>query len=444
MTVGPAASFYTPEELRRAFSAFPSGVTGIAAIVDGEPRGLAASSFTSVSLDPPLVSVCIASTSSTWPLLRSASRLGVSILAEDQADVARHLASKSPDRFDRVDWANADAGAVLIEGATLWLECSLYDELRAGDHDIALLKVERLHFQELVSPLVFHGSSFRRLAVPWPRPQSLVLDLFGEYLRYAGAEVSSTHLTRLLSDFEVMPPTVRLTMAGLVSDGWFTARESGDETYYKLSPEMLELLEEGRSRIFADPAGEWGREWTMVTYQSSTDDQSDRGQLRKGLAWHGFGQMTESTWIAPGDRREEVAALVSDSSGHEIDVLVRPSLGLEHDRSLTEKCWDLATLARDYETFNTEHRELLARTSKMRGSEALRTRTMLISHFRHFPFRDPRLPAVLLPKGWPGVEAYEVFRQAHAALGPAARAHVGQILGREMADPGTAAHVPTA
>jgi phenylacetic acid degradation operon negative regulatory protein len=368
----------------------------------------------------------------------------VSILAEDQGDVARHLASKAADRFDRVDWASADDGAVLIEGATLWLECSLYDELRAGDHDIALLKVERLHFRELVSPLVFHGSSFRRLAVPWPRPQSLVLDLFGEYLRYAGAEVSSTHLTRLLSDFEVMPSTVRLTMAELVSDRWFTCRESGDETFYELSSEMLGLLEEGRSRIFAEPAREWLQEWTMVTYQASTDDQRDRGKLRKGLAWHGFGQMTESTWIAPGDRRDEVAALVSDSSGIEIDVLVRPSLGIEHDRSLTEKCWDLATLARDYETFNTDHRQLLARAGTMRGSEALRTRTMLISQFRHFPFRDPQLPTALLPKGWPGAEAYDVFRKAHAALGPAARSHVSQILGREVADTATATHMPVA
>ena len=67
-----------PADLRRVFGAFPTGVTAIAAFVDGTPVGLAASSFTSVSLDPPLASVCIAKTSTTWPVLRRAERLGVS------------------------------------------------------------------------------------------------------------------------------------------------------------------------------------------------------------------------------------------------------------------------------------------------------------------------------------------------------------------------------
>jgi flavin reductase (DIM6/NTAB) family NADH-FMN oxidoreductase RutF len=82
----------TAGALRRAFAMFPSGVTAVCATVEGRPVGLAASSFTSVSLDPPLVSVCIAHTSSTWPLLRAAGRVGVSVLAEGHASIARQLA----------------------------------------------------------------------------------------------------------------------------------------------------------------------------------------------------------------------------------------------------------------------------------------------------------------------------------------------------------------
>src|SRR5918997_4998820 len=73
-----------PQELRRAYGCFPSGVTAICTLVDGAPDGMAASSFTSVSLDPPLVSVCVQNTSTTWPRLRHLPRLGVSVLAESQ------------------------------------------------------------------------------------------------------------------------------------------------------------------------------------------------------------------------------------------------------------------------------------------------------------------------------------------------------------------------
>jgi len=78
--------------LRRVFGAFPTGVTALAAEVNGTPTGIAASSFTSVSLDPPIVSVCVAHSSTTWPMLRTADRLGVSVLGAHQAHAARQLA----------------------------------------------------------------------------------------------------------------------------------------------------------------------------------------------------------------------------------------------------------------------------------------------------------------------------------------------------------------
>ncbi|MEW2165626.1 flavin reductase family protein [Streptomyces sp. NPDC007084] len=81
----------TPEALRRAYAMFPSGVTALCAHVDGTPVGLAASAFTCVSLTPPLVSVRVAHTSTTWPILRAAPRVGISVLAEEHTDIARDL-----------------------------------------------------------------------------------------------------------------------------------------------------------------------------------------------------------------------------------------------------------------------------------------------------------------------------------------------------------------
>ena len=151
------------EQLRRAFGCFPSGVTAVCAEVDGTPVGLAASSFTSVSVEPPLVSVCMQHSSTTWPVLREQARLGLSVLAEGHDDVCARLASKRGDRFAGTDWIATPEGGVFVHGATAWLDCSIHAAVPAGDHDIVLLRVHGLRVDATVAPLVFHGSRFRRL-----------------------------------------------------------------------------------------------------------------------------------------------------------------------------------------------------------------------------------------------------------------------------------------
>ena len=148
--------------LRRVFGAFPTGVTALAGLVDGEPVGLAASSFTSVSLEPALVSVCIAHSSSTWPVLRSARRIGVSVLAADQHGIARQLSSRAGNRFAGIGWRAVD-DAVLLDDAAASLECSVHQTIRVGDHDIVVLAVHALDASADSDPLVFHGSRFARV-----------------------------------------------------------------------------------------------------------------------------------------------------------------------------------------------------------------------------------------------------------------------------------------
>ena len=131
----------------------------------GAPVGLAASSFTSVSLHPPLVSVCIARSSTTWPLLRDAPRLGVSVLADDQDHLAVQLAAKDIDRFAGLRVSTTSDGAVLVDNSCLWLDCTLHSEFPAGDHEIALLEIHDLTTFDR-PPLVFHGSAYRQLIFP--------------------------------------------------------------------------------------------------------------------------------------------------------------------------------------------------------------------------------------------------------------------------------------
>ncbi|TMR01577.1 flavin reductase family protein [Actinomadura soli] len=150
--------------LRRTFGCFPSGVTAVCALIDGAPAGMAASSFTSVSLDPPLVSICVQNTSATWPRLRRAPRLGLSVLAENHNVACMRLSRKEGDRFDGVDWEPRPDGGVFVLDATAWLDCRLHDEIPAGDHLIVLLEVLGLLARPETPPLVFHTSRFRRLA----------------------------------------------------------------------------------------------------------------------------------------------------------------------------------------------------------------------------------------------------------------------------------------
>ncbi|MBI4944205.1 MAG: flavin reductase family protein [Actinobacteria bacterium] len=152
-------------QLRQAFAAFPSGVAAICARVDGQPVGMAASSFTSVSMAPPLVSVCIQNTSTTWPLLRDRPRLGLSVLSQWHDVACRQLASKEGDRFEGVEWDAGPHNSIFIRGSSAWLEVSVHKEVEAGDHVIALLEVHGLDTAPHTPPLIFHASRFRRIAL---------------------------------------------------------------------------------------------------------------------------------------------------------------------------------------------------------------------------------------------------------------------------------------
>lgn len=153
----------TERNLREAFACFPSGVIAVCGMDGGDPVGMAVSSFTSVSLAPPLVSVCLQTSSRTWPRLRALPRLGLSVLGEGQDAVCRALAGSGEDRFAGVRWEEGEQGAVFVHGAVTWFDCTLRAELPAGDHAIALLEVSRLWTVPAADPLVFHGSRFRRL-----------------------------------------------------------------------------------------------------------------------------------------------------------------------------------------------------------------------------------------------------------------------------------------
>ncbi len=159
-------------ELRRVFGRFPTGVTALCAMVESRPAGMTASAFVAISLKPALVSVCIKHGSATWRDLRSCTRLGISFLGNSHAATARQLAQKAGDRFQGLDYEVTPEGALFLANAAAWLECSVENEIAAGDHDIVLFRLHRTAAADGIMPLVFHSSDFHTIAPLGQSPRS--------------------------------------------------------------------------------------------------------------------------------------------------------------------------------------------------------------------------------------------------------------------------------
>ena len=154
-----------PVEFRRVLGHFATGVVAITAIdpATGQPTGLAANSFTSVSLDPPLVAFCVAHTSTSWPRLRRAKRFCINILAEGQDEVCIALSRRGADKFADLAWHPSPSGEPVIPGAAGWIEASVDAEHRAGDHDIVVARVHALGAEDRL-PLLFFRGMYGRLS----------------------------------------------------------------------------------------------------------------------------------------------------------------------------------------------------------------------------------------------------------------------------------------
>lgn len=250
------------------------------------------------------------------------------------------------------------------------------------------------------------------------RPRSIVFDLFGDYVRHHGGAIRLRSLTRLLEPFGVGESTLRVVMARLRREGWFDTRREGRETVYLLNERSSRLLAEGRERIFERSATPWDGTWFMVIYSVPEPERALREQLRKELAWRGFGPLAPSTWVSPHDRLDDLAQRFAGHPALRLDLLRASSAGVAVDREMAARCWDLTALDADYARLLRRLRPLVRRLRSGRGraGSPLVERTQLISDYRHFPFRDPDLPAELLPKGWRGREAHALFVEAHELL----------------------------
>lgn len=150
--------------LRDAMGCFATGVTVVTAMSNsGEPVGLTANSFTSVSLDPALLLVCIANNSGSLKILREVDHFAVNVLHIGQQPVSNTFARPGDDRFAAIAWQRGQNDSPLLSGALANFECAKHEMVDAGDHVILIGRVERAKYEPRRDPLLYYGGKYRRL-----------------------------------------------------------------------------------------------------------------------------------------------------------------------------------------------------------------------------------------------------------------------------------------
>ncbi|MHB0970123.1 MAG: flavin reductase family protein [Thermoanaerobaculia bacterium] len=147
---------------KQALSYFASGVTVVTTESGGHRYGLTVSAFSSLSLNPPLVLICVEKSVRAHDLIPKAERFAVNVLSSEQEAVSNRFASKVEDRFEGIATHEGQLGVPLIDGALAAIECRLHDTLAGGDHTIFIGEVVNTEIHE-GSPLIYYRSRYRAL-----------------------------------------------------------------------------------------------------------------------------------------------------------------------------------------------------------------------------------------------------------------------------------------
>ncbi len=193
-----------PQALRRALGCFPTGVTVVTALAaDASPRGFTANSFTSVSLSPPLISVCVDHRAASLAVYRGCETFAVNVLSDDQREVSNLFAGKSPHKFERVAWRGGRLGAPLLDACAAWFECTPHSRTDAGDHLLMIGEVQSFGHADEVRPLSFCRGNYLSLGLDQQAMTraaatrmriGAILERHGQIVLLAGADAGAWRL----------------------------------------------------------------------------------------------------------------------------------------------------------------------------------------------------------------------------------------------------------
>jgi len=186
-------------KFRQVLGHFPTGVAVVTGVdADGKPAGMAVGSFSSVSLDPPLVAFMPDKSSSSWPKFRDSGAFCVNILGAEQESVCRAFAMKGGDKFAELAWHPASSGSPILDGALAWIDCDIDVVHEAGDHYIVIGLVRELDIGTPALPLVFFQGGYGRFS-------SLSLAAWESDLsvQMRSADLARPHMEALAEDLDV-------------------------------------------------------------------------------------------------------------------------------------------------------------------------------------------------------------------------------------------------
>jgi phenylacetic acid degradation operon negative regulatory protein len=270
--------------------------------------------------------------------------------------------------------------------------------------------------------------------VQTPRSKSLILDLYGAFVRDLGNWLPVADLITLMGDLGVDEPAVRSSVSRMSRAGLLVRRRIGDRVGYELSPRAERILEEGDLRIFTgtQPA-DAADGWVLVVFSVPEEQRDRRHQLRSRLTWLGFGSIGGGVWIAPA--RVEARALEAvEELGlrRYVDVFAGRYRGFDDLEALVARAWDLERLALRYDAFVAAAGPVLRRWRRDEADahrrEAFVDYVTLLHQWRTLPYLDPGLPPELLPAGWRGSEAAALFDAVGSELRKPAGAYVEAVM----------------
>lgn len=163
MTTAASARAADARHFRNVLGGYPTGVSVITSSDGASRYAMVVGTFTSISLDPPLIGFFPDKSSSSWPKIETIGRFCVNVLGADQLEHCGRFASKTADKFMGVEHDHSPSGLPILPGVVAWLDCSVISVQPIGDHLFVVGVVEALERTSHSSPLLFHGGAYHRL-----------------------------------------------------------------------------------------------------------------------------------------------------------------------------------------------------------------------------------------------------------------------------------------
>jgi len=245
--------------------------------------------------------------------------------------------------------------------------------------------------------------------------RSALFDIYGDHLLSRGEQAPVAALVRLVAPLRISAPAVRTAVSRMAGQGWLEPVKLTGGAGYRLTPRAVRRLKEAAERIYRRDAPPWDGRWHIVVLERLTE-RAARDRLRSALGYLGYASLGGTTWISPRPSAELDALLAAERQGGDFF-----HAGYDGDpRVLAARAWDIDGLAAGYVRWLARAHQIVAAPPGAGDEAVFAMRSELVHEWRKFLFVDPGLPAELLPAGWPGREAAELFHAEADRLLPAA------------------------